>query len=100
VCKCANCVSQLWQNYVSAKGRFLKYKIIIELYLNRMKLISLISLLFIAALAHAQDMRVYTVAGLNTYTGSTPLGDGGPATNAKLGNTEGIWMDGASKPIH
>jgi hypothetical protein len=43
-------------------------------------------------LVHAQsDMRVYTVAGNLT---STALGDGGPATAAQLGNTEGIWMDG------
>ncbi len=37
------------------------------------------------------DMRVYTIAGSQT---ATALGDGGPATNASLDATEGVWLDG------
>ncbi len=53
----------------------------------------LLSLLPLLSIAQTGEMRVYTVAG---KTGATALGDGGPATAALLGNTEGIWMDGSS----
>ena len=42
--------------------------------------------------AQAQDMRVYTVVGSLT---AMALGDGGPATNASLSGTEGVWLDAA-----
>ena len=54
-----------------------------------MKKCWIILLLVLPFFANAQ-MLVYSVAGYYPYH-SGPLGDGGPATAAKLGSTEGYW---------
>lgn len=53
-------------------------------------LLAAISWLPVLSLAQTSNMRVYTVAGNDT---ATFYGDGGPATNASLSATEGIWFD-------
>ena len=54
----------------------------------------LLILLLLPVFANAQ-MLVYSVAGFYPYH-SAPLGDGGPATAASLGPTEGVWTDDSS----
>jgi hypothetical protein len=56
-----------------------------------MKKIICLFLFFSQIIVKAQ-LLVYTVAGSDT---ATSVGDGRPATNAGLGTTEGIWLDGS-----